>query len=682
MKKILYILLVSFLLHHIGYAQKKEQALIDSLSTELKKANEDTSKVNLYAAVMNAHIYYKTAEGLVYQQPALALAQQLNWKPGIARIKDRTGRLNWRLGNYAAALKNHLEALDIYTQTGDAFREGFVLVEIGQDYLDDGHYADAEAWLKKAVTVSSKAGDKRNMAFAYDIMAYLYSVQGNISEETNARYLVLKLLEEIGDKRAISRASRALAVNALNLGNNTDALKYYKQSLQIDKETGDKLAETLNYEMIGDIYDREGKFEESLHFFTEALRLANQLNDKRLLGDVHSRMANVYRTHLNYNEALDHYLEAEAGYKSVGNKQDLVSLYAGMGIVYTHLGKYEAARKSFINAKLMNQGLESKVATIDYYSGIAFLDSATGNWKDAYLHYQQFITVRDSLFNKEALKKMVASQMQYKADKKEAVAKAIQEKKDLETRGEIKRQRNILYSAFAVIALVLLFSLVVFRQRNKIALEKKRSDKLLQDKELLLREIHHRVKNNLEVVSSLLALQSAQIDDAGTREAMQEGQNRVQSIGIVHQKLYQGTNLGAIEMKDYFINLSDSILDSFGAEGRVTVACAMEQLEVDIDTAVPLGLIVNELLTNTLKYAYPDGRKGHVTIKLEKPTPGILQLEVSDDGVGKSDVIRGTGFGGQLISLLTKQLGGTIKEVIDNGTRIFLEFKMEKPAIL
>jgi two-component system, sensor histidine kinase PdtaS len=200
------------------------------------------------------------------------------------------------------------------------------------------------------------------------------------------------------------------------------------------------------------------------------------------------------------------------------------------------------------------------------------------------------------------------------------------------------------------------------------------------ENELLLKEIHHRVKNNLEVVSSLLALQSNQLDDPNTKEAMLASQNRVHSIGIVHQKLYQGENLGAIEMKDYFINLSESILDSFGAHKRVQVECAMNTLNVDIDTAVPLGLIVNELLTNTIKYAFPDGRSGKVQIKLEQAANGNLQMLVSDNGVGKSGTINGTGFGGQLIYLLTQQLGGTIKEENNNGTHISFEFKSTRAA--
>jgi two-component sensor histidine kinase len=200
------------------------------------------------------------------------------------------------------------------------------------------------------------------------------------------------------------------------------------------------------------------------------------------------------------------------------------------------------------------------------------------------------------------------------------------------------------------------------------------------ENELLLKEIHHRVKNNLEIVSSLLALQSAQIDDQGIKDAMQEGQNRVQSIGIVHQKLYQRDNLAAIEMKDYFLNLSESILDSFGAEDRVKIECAMEQLDVDIDTAVPLGLIVNELLTNTLKYAFPDGRKGKVQIRMNKSQSGMLHLEVSDDGVGKQGLTQGTGFGTQLVSLLTRQLSGAMREEVNNGTTIYFDFNLKKAA--
>lgn len=200
--------------------------------------------------------------------------------------------------------------------------------------------------------------------------------------------------------------------------------------------------------------------------------------------------------------------------------------------------------------------------------------------------------------------------------------------------------------------------------------------------ELLLKEIHHRVKNNLEVVSSLLSLQSAQIDDPNVQDAIKASRTRVQSMGLLHQKLYQGKNLAAIDMKEYFVNLGESILDSFGAEGQVQIKCAMQHLELDIDTAVPLGLIVNELLTNSLKYAFPDGRPGEIRIAMSEEQQNELALVIEDNGVGLPGDGRtvGTGFGSQLVQLLTQQLEGDLKVESRNGTHIYLKFKTSSAA--
>ena len=207
-------------------------------------------------------------------------------------------------------------------------------------------------------------------------------------------------------------------------------------------------------------------------------------------------------------------------------------------------------------------------------------------------------------------------------------------------------------------------------------------DKHNAENELLLKEIHHRVKNNLEMVKSLIALQSAQIDDPVTKDAMIASQNRVQSMGIIHQKLYQGTNLGSIEMKDYFINLSEGILDSFNAEDRVKIECAMDNLELDVDTAVPIGLIVNELLTNALKYAFPEDQQGVINISLEKDSEHNLKLQVRDNGIGKTAGVapKGTGFGSQLIQLLTRQLNGKMRERSHLGTHVEFDFTLQKSA--
>lgn len=196
---------------------------------------------------------------------------------------------------------------------------------------------------------------------------------------------------------------------------------------------------------------------------------------------------------------------------------------------------------------------------------------------------------------------------------------------------------------------------------------------------LLLKEIHHRVKNNLEVVSGLLALQSAKMEDPTMQEVMLASQNRVHSMGILHQKLYQSEHLAFIEMKNYFENLCINILDSYNESERIKVNVEMKELELDVDTAVPLGLIVNELLTNSLKYAFPNGEKGNIELSLSHLNEEDFQLKISDNGVGKpiDAEVKGTGFGTQLVELLTRQIDGQLIQEISNGTMIQINFKRQ-----
>lgn len=333
-------------------------------------------------------------------------------------------------------------------------------------------------------------------------------------------------------------------------------------------------------------------------------------------------------------------------------------------------GNYKVALGYQLETIKHMERTQENINLVENYQHVATTYEKLKEYPLALKYQRRALKLRDSLASVESDKSMNEMLTKYETEKKEAT---------IATQAtQLDQQARIQWLGIGIVILLAGFifvGVVAFVSRA-------RKNKLLAvqnaENELLLKEIHHRVKNNLEVVSSLLALQSAQINDPNTKEAMQESQNRVNSIGIVHQKLYQGENLGAIEMKDYFINLSESIIDTFGAEQRVKLEVAMEKLNIDIDTAVPLGLIVNELLTNTLKYAFPKDHEGKVSIKLEQQPNGILHLEVSDNGTGKSGVTQGTGFGSQLVSLLTRQLNGVMSEEILNGTRIMFDFKSEK----
>ncbi|MEL6945296.1 MAG: sensor histidine kinase, partial [Bacteroidota bacterium] len=249
----------------------------------------------------------------------------------------------------------------------------------------------------------------------------------------------------------------------------------------------------------------------------------------------------------------------------------------------------------------------------------------------------------------------------------------------------IEQQKKIQWLSIGLISLFALMLLGLFltynRNRKTNALLQNLNSDLAQknqQNELLLKEIHHRVKNNLQTISSLLSLQSAHIENPEVQGAVEQSQNRVQSMALIHQKLYQGENLAAVEMKEYLQILGETIVDSYGVNtDQIKIEYPMERIELDVDTAIPIGLIASELLTNSFKYAFPDNQKGKIKVSLQRIGEKFRFL-VSDNGIGisKNTNTLKSGFGNQLIYLLVMQMDGKMKTQSENGLVTEIEFSL------
>lgn len=207
-------------------------------------------------------------------------------------------------------------------------------------------------------------------------------------------------------------------------------------------------------------------------------------------------------------------------------------------------------------------------------------------------------------------------------------------------------------------------------------------EKSLAEKELLLKEIHHRVKNNLMIISSLLSLQSRQVKDRETMDLFRESENRTRSMALIHERLYRSEDLKNIDLAEYLGRLASEIFRSYSADSRIRLNLEIDELKVDVETAVPLGLIVNELLTNAVKHAFPDG-EGTVTVSLSKRN-GTVTLEVSDDGAGFPEDIdweSSPSLGLQLVRSLTKQIDGKVEMISDGGTTFRITFTEKGPVL-
>ncbi|WP_439483820.1 tetratricopeptide repeat-containing sensor histidine kinase [Cyclobacterium plantarum] len=487
------------------------------------------------------------------------------------------------------------------------------------------------------------------------------------------------------------------------------AFDWAKKTLDLGIATSDLKAQAMAYSDISYLFWKQGKYESGLIYGLKSL----ELFQKRGIDDLdfdftHYVLGNNYLALSQIDKAESHFLESIAMGEKFGFYNNLSDAYISLVTLYIYKNDLPAAKKAGNNALYYAELLDNEFMQMRALLGLGEVTYAMGNFREAESYlinsikvagedfgdhfflskvyenlsntyeklgnsdkalsaYKIYHTLNQTIFNKETEQKTATLKAALELAQKENTIK--QQSIDL---AQQKKKATYWY-----VGSILLFVFILVLFRGYRIIKKKNHLLEIQNKEksFLVRETHHRIKNNLQVVSSLLSLQSARIKDPQMLQIMLESQTRVQSMGLVHQKLYQGKNLACIEMKDYFSKLGEEIVYSFGAGNKVNLTCDMKPMELDIVKAIPIGLIVNELITNSLKYAFPKTGSGQITIQLEKINHS-LKLHYRDDGVGfrEKNPDSPAGFGAQLIQLLSSQLNGEIEKINHKGTYFLLTF--------
>lgn len=316
-------------------------------------------------------------------------------------------------------------------------------------------------------------------------------------------------------------------------------------------------------------------------------------------------------------------------------------------------------------------------------AALAGLEAARGNHAAASGYYQRAIEKKDLQASID--KQLLRSQAAYSLD----VAENQRLRDRAVAQSELSRQRaasdrKMLFWGLGIAALVA--ALIAFaywrarQDRQIIAKQKAVVDAALSEKEILLREIHHRVKNNLQIISSLLQKQARISGDASAKQFAKEGQERIQSMALVHENLYQSEQLNGVNIRDYLEDLAVNVKQSHDpTDTEVVLDLRVENTQLNLDTAIPIGLILNELLTNAYKYAFTNRKTGSILVALTKKAAGY-QLSVSDDGVGlPSDHVnrRKQSLGHNLVIGLVRQLEGSVqwlRGADGRGTNVTIQF--------
>lgn len=326
--------------------------------------------------------------------------------------------------------------------------------------------------------------------------------------------------------------------------------------------------------------------------------------------------------------------------------------------------RYDLAINYYKECLAIAENLEVKIMQLSLLEIISYIYVDKKDFKNAFYFMDQYKDL-------------------YKENEKElADRSAAEHELELDLANEkINLEKNKTYSKMLTIGLVFFvlgFGFIVYSYRKQNRMNQL-LEKNIQQKDDLLKEIHHRVKNNLSVISGLLELQSYNLKNDAFELTFKESQNRVKSIALIHQRLYQHETVSSIELKDYINDLYKQIYNVFNINKEVVFTNLVEKTMLDIDTAVPLGLILNELFTNSFKYAFTDLSKGEIIIELKNLEEGSYQLFYKDNGQGLKedfDFKKVTSFGLKLVSRLCLQLFGKVKFEKSNGLSIFtIDFK-------
>ena len=577
----------------------------------------------------------------------------------------------WHTRNLKTAAEFTGQGLNETRIAKDNLWYGRFLITQGSILLRQEKLDHAETVLKKAVDLVTK----EDLPFLYTQMGYVFERRGELDKAADYAFKTLKLGEKLDDLHAQAIAHSDLSNLYWKQSKFEKGLEYGLKSLDLFKEEGiTDLDYGFTLFVVANQYVKLKAYKKARNYLEQSIANGEHYGFYNNLSDAY-----IFLSELELS--LGQYQAAEMAGQNALKYAELLDNNFMLMRSWLALGKTSRAQGNFSNAVTnLNQCIE--VAGADFgdeyylseaYESLAEAYASLGQYEKAYLALQEYDRLKESLFTVEADRRIAELQTEYDVALKEDTIK-LQEARIAQQKS---RQMLIMVVAGSLFLLLAALFIAFKNNRRKNILLKKQNE----EKGFLLKEIHHRVKNNLEIVSSLLLLQSAKLDDEAAIGAMQESQNRVQSMSMIHQRLYQGENLATIEMKDYFINLGNHVLDAFGVQKRIILKCAMDRLNLDVDTAVPLGLIVNELLTNTMKYAFPDEQKGKVSISLATKDAETMELRVTDNGVGKNnEVIQGDGFGTQLINLLVKQLDGTLEYQTGKGTEVAIQFKLGKTA--
>lgn len=537
------------------------------------------------------------------------------------------------------------------------------------------HKSVVDSLIRELVDVAERTGDKKRMANSYYTLGNHYFDQAYLKLAIEAFYKALAIAEESGDPAEMANVLGSIGLTNFYLDDYQTAIEYYLRQESILEDLNDNYQLSNTYTGLGDAYNALGNYRAGLAYHSKALRIREEMNyDIAISNSLHNMGLTYFLMGDRTDLALKYVNESLEIDRRINNYNGMAENYMVSGQIHAQKKDRASAIKLLELALSLAQEYNDPDAIIECAGSLSSLYAEEKDYEKAFASMRIRNEIGDSIASGENFKRITQLEMQNAFDKRQHEIEVGHQQERLRYEAELRRNKTIRNFVLLMVILVVAFGIFIYVNYRK----SRRAEK---EKEVLLKEIHHRVKNNLMVISSLLNLQSGTITDSETRSAVKESQNRVKSMALIHQMLYQTETLNRIDFPNYLEQLMASLQSTYGRDGKhIQYIIHTDDIQLDIDTAIPLGLITNELATNAYKYAFIDSTSGKIEIDLSQTSEHTYLLRVSDDGIGLPegyDMEHSETLGLKLVKILSRQLKAKLNYSVHNGTEFKIEFSEE-----
>jgi two-component sensor histidine kinase len=582
-------------------------------------------------------------------------------------------------------------ALNIYAGLHNKEKEAEALKDFGDRLLMQGRLDESENELLKALSIYKSIGYKKQH-HTYNLLAEVSTRKGNLNKALYYSLEMIKSVQATDDTAQAYFLYGRIAAVYKNLNENEKSIYWYKRVL-VNGAKNPGLFYEVNNTLIT-LMIKEGKKKAVLEFLLKLIKKQPPATDWEKL-TVATRLGECYSLLGKDDLAEKYYQQAVTLAERKLPKRDRLMANKGMADFYFSRKRYVPAGIYLQKVLAIQRGIGEVETIRATYLMLFKTDSVTGSYLSAIKNYQRYKSLTDSIFTVAKAKQITELQLQYEKDQK------VQR---LENKGKLQQAalqhagtvRNFTIAGAGLLLISLVLGYRRYRQKqysNQLLQTQQQEiklinqslqhtvaekDSLLIEKDWLLKEVNHRVKNNLHMIISLLESQAMYLENDALR-AMETSKHRIFSMSLIHQKLYQLDDVKTIDMSVYLPELVSYLHDSFDAGKYIHFSLEVDPVQLSVSQAIPLALVLNEAITNSIKYAFPGNRRGEISIKMRQ-TGENIELTIMDTGVGMvktGDDTDPDSLGLKLMRGLIDEINGQIRFENKNGTIITIRFKID-----